>query len=331
MWFHAINSHVDLLVLLYKGPFALETVGWGSIKNIIDWGENSPCPALGTSLRSAVSCTGKKTDTCQSMRHILQGRNCHHDAAVSLSPSQATQEPSVSGTHLKLDRMNLGLRVLSFITRVWSWTQSVRYLTWPCLQLGALASGPAACSWAHHPFRVKGWLGILKLNVSFDVMPLIPSTVNSKFCTIATNQPFPQILWFARGSHLCGHWGAPNESSINSALYQSMGCFSFCQDWRTVGVMLCDGLVCFFFLFRRSGRYNSCGDNQNIKLQNPEQYLTPLQQKEVTIRHLKTKLKESESKLKERYISLQKSELERFIQEHLGVGILNIFTHFLTT
>lgn len=69
--------------------------------------------------------------------------------------------------------------------------------------------------------------------------------------------------------------------------------------------MLCDFF--FFFLFRRSGRYNSCGDNHSIKPQNPEQYLTPLQQKEVTVRHLKTKLKESETKLKERYISLQKS------------------------
>lgn len=72
--------------------------------------------------------------------------------------------------------------------------------------------------------------------------------------------------------------------------------------------MLCDCL--FVFLFRRSGRYNSCGDNHSIKPPNPEQYLTPLQQKEVTVRHLKTKLKESESKLKERYISLQKSELK---------------------
>lgn len=64
-----------------------------------------------------------------------------------------------------------------------------------------------------------------------------------------------------------------------------------------------------FFLFRRSGRYLSCCENRGIKPVNPEQYLTPLQQKEVTVRHLKTKLKESESKLKERYISFQKSEL----------------------
>ncbi|KFO85212.1 Syntabulin, partial [Buceros rhinoceros silvestris] len=62
----------------------------------------------------------------------------------------------------------------------------------------------------------------------------------------------------------------------------------------------------------RSGRYSSCGDNHSIKPPNPEQYLTPLQQKEVTVRHLKTKLKESESKLKER-----EAEIER-LKAQLG-------------
>lgn len=47
-----------------------------------------------------------------------------------------------------------------------------------------------ACSWAHQPCGVRGWLIILKLKASFDVMTLKPSTVNSKFCTIATNQLF---------------------------------------------------------------------------------------------------------------------------------------------
>ncbi|KFW61464.1 Syntabulin, partial [Pygoscelis adeliae] len=67
----------------------------------------------------------------------------------------------------------------------------------------------------------------------------------------------------------------------------------------------------------RSGRYNSCGDNQSIKLQNPEQYLTPLQQKEVTVRHLKTKLKESESKLKERETEIEelKAQLGRMRED----------------
>ncbi|XP_009325387.1 PREDICTED: syntabulin isoform X2 [Pygoscelis adeliae] len=70
-------------------------------------------------------------------------------------------------------------------------------------------------------------------------------------------------------------------------------------------------------VMRRSGRYNSCGDNQSIKLQNPEQYLTPLQQKEVTVRHLKTKLKESESKLKERETEIEelKAQLGRMRED----------------
>ncbi|KAM6125913.1 LOW QUALITY PROTEIN: syntabulin [Pterocles gutturalis] len=69
-------------------------------------------------------------------------------------------------------------------------------------------------------------------------------------------------------------------------------------------------------VMRRSGRYNSCGDNHSIKPQNPEQYLTPLQQKEVTVRHLKTKLKESESKLKERETEMEEqSQLVRMRED----------------
>ncbi|NWS41854.1 SYBU protein, partial [Probosciger aterrimus] len=69
----------------------------------------------------------------------------------------------------------------------------------------------------------------------------------------------------------------------------------------------------FISASRRSGRYNNSCDNHNIKPQNPEQYLTPLQQKEVTVRHLKTKLKESESKLKEREAEIEelKAQLGR--------------------
>ncbi|KAM4568880.1 syntabulin isoform 1-T1 [Fundulus diaphanus] len=48
------------------------------------------------------------------------------------------------------------------------------------------------------------------------------------------------------------------------------------------------------------GHYRSCGDNHGIRPPNPEQYLTPLQQKEVAIRHLKTKLMESENKVHDR-------------------------------
>ncbi|XP_074941731.1 syntabulin isoform X1 [Phalacrocorax aristotelis] len=70
-------------------------------------------------------------------------------------------------------------------------------------------------------------------------------------------------------------------------------------------------------VMRRSGRYNSCGDNHSTKPQNPEQYLTPLQQKEVTVRHLKTKLKESESKLKEREAEIEelKAQLGRMRED----------------
>ncbi|NXH14003.1 SYBU protein, partial [Bucco capensis] len=70
-------------------------------------------------------------------------------------------------------------------------------------------------------------------------------------------------------------------------------------------------------VMRRSGRYNSCGDNHSIKPQNPEQYLTPLQQKEVTVRHLKTKLKESENKLKERETEIEelKAQLGRMRED----------------
>ncbi|KAM6087240.1 syntabulin isoform 2-T2 [Chlamydotis macqueenii] len=71
------------------------------------------------------------------------------------------------------------------------------------------------------------------------------------------------------------------------------------------------------FSRKRSGRYNSCGDNHSIKQQIPEQYLTPLQQKEVTVRHLKTKLKESESKLKERETEIEelKAQLGRMRED----------------
>ncbi|XP_063736431.1 syntabulin isoform X2 [Eleginops maclovinus] len=53
------------------------------------------------------------------------------------------------------------------------------------------------------------------------------------------------------------------------------------------------------------GHYHSCGDNHGIKPPNPEQYLTPLQQKEVAIRHLKTKLLESENRVRDRETEVQ--------------------------
>ncbi|MBN3278559.1 SYBU protein, partial [Polyodon spathula] len=62
-----------------------------------------------------------------------------------------------------------------------------------------------------------------------------------------------------------------------------------------------------------TGRYASCGDHHGIKTPAPEQYLTPLQQKEVAIRHLKTKLKDSETRLHEKETEIEelKSQLGR--------------------
>ncbi|XP_055143056.1 syntabulin isoform X2 [Symphalangus syndactylus] len=70
-------------------------------------------------------------------------------------------------------------------------------------------------------------------------------------------------------------------------------------------------------IMRRSGRYMSCGENHGVRPPNPEQYLTPLQQKEVTVRHLKTKLKESERRLHERESEIVelKSQLARMRED----------------
>ncbi|XP_007524289.1 syntabulin isoform X3 [Erinaceus europaeus] len=70
-------------------------------------------------------------------------------------------------------------------------------------------------------------------------------------------------------------------------------------------------------VMRRSGRYMSCGENHGVKPPNPEQYLTPLQQKEVTVRHLKSKLKESERRLHERESEIVelKSQLARMRED----------------
>ncbi|XP_030074087.1 syntabulin [Microcaecilia unicolor] len=64
---------------------------------------------------------------------------------------------------------------------------------------------------------------------------------------------------------------------------------------------------------RRTIRYTSCGENHGVKAPSPEQYLTPLQQKEVSIRHLKTKLKDSVNRLQERETEIEelKSQLAR--------------------
>ncbi|KFO77005.1 Syntabulin, partial [Cuculus canorus] len=79
---------------------------------------------------------------------------------------------------------------------------------------------------------------------------------------------------------------ASSASSSNSDSYRGSNCSPVMRQ-------------VFLSASQRSGRLSSC-DNHILKPQNAEQYLTPLQQKEVTVRHLKTKLKESENKLQER-------------------------------
>ncbi|XP_062279292.1 syntabulin [Scomber scombrus] len=65
------------------------------------------------------------------------------------------------------------------------------------------------------------------------------------------------------------------------------------------------------------GRYHSCGDNHGIRPPNPEEYLTPLQQKEVAIRHLKTKLLESDTRVRDRETEIEelKSQLSRMRED----------------
>ncbi|XP_071239211.1 syntabulin-like isoform X2 [Salvelinus alpinus] len=64
-------------------------------------------------------------------------------------------------------------------------------------------------------------------------------------------------------------------------------------------------------------RYHSCGDNHGIRPPNPEQYLTPLQQKEVAIRHLRSKLREVENTVHDRESEIEnlKSQLGRMRED----------------
>ncbi|KAK2515251.1 Sybu [Columba guinea] len=103
---------------------------------------------------------------------------------------------------------------------------------------------------------------------------------------------------------------ASSASSSNSGSYKG-------SDSSPVMRQVSSALTYLLCIVMRSGRYSSCGDNHGIKPQNPEQYLTPLQQKEVTVRHLKTKLKEAESKLKERETEIEelKGQLVRMRED----------------
>ncbi|XP_054029369.1 syntaphilin isoform X1 [Dryobates pubescens] len=68
---------------------------------------------------------------------------------------------------------------------------------------------------------------------------------------------------------------------------------------------------------RRSSKYNLCSDNHGIKPPTPEQYLTPLQQKEVCIRHLKARLKDTQERLQDRDAEIEdlKTQLSRMQED----------------
>lgn len=54
---------------------------------------------------------------------------------------------------------------------------------------------------------------------------------------------------------------------------------------------------------RRQTKYGGCSENHGIRPPAPEQYLTPLQQKEVCIRHLRARLKENVERLQDRSVA----------------------------
>ncbi|XP_041712920.1 syntaphilin isoform X2 [Coregonus clupeaformis] len=62
----------------------------------------------------------------------------------------------------------------------------------------------------------------------------------------------------------------------------------------------CKGSDCSPTKGRHMKAYTSCTDNHGIRPPPPEQYLTPLQQKEVCIRHLRARLKETVDRLQDR-------------------------------
>ncbi|XP_069727640.1 syntaphilin isoform X2 [Phaenicophaeus curvirostris] len=68
---------------------------------------------------------------------------------------------------------------------------------------------------------------------------------------------------------------------------------------------------------RRASKYNLCSDNHGIKPPTPEQYLTPLQQKEVCIRHLKARLKDTQERLQDRDAEIEdlKTQLSRMQED----------------
>ncbi|XP_026125710.1 syntaphilin-like [Carassius auratus] len=61
---------------------------------------------------------------------------------------------------------------------------------------------------------------------------------------------------------------------------------------------------------RRQGRYATCNENHGIRPPAPEQYLTPLQQKEVCIRHLRSRLKEKVERLQDRDSEIEELRMQ---------------------
>ncbi|XP_010219289.1 PREDICTED: syntaphilin, partial [Tinamus guttatus] len=68
---------------------------------------------------------------------------------------------------------------------------------------------------------------------------------------------------------------------------------------------------------RRPVKYNLCSDNHGIKPPTPEQYLTPLQQKEVCIRHLRARLRDTQERLQDRDAEIEdlKTQLSRMQED----------------
>ncbi|XP_031422870.1 syntaphilin isoform X2 [Clupea harengus] len=55
---------------------------------------------------------------------------------------------------------------------------------------------------------------------------------------------------------------------------------------------------------RRQAKHSTCSDNHGIRPPFPEQYLTPLQQKEVSIRHLRSRLRDNVERLQDRDVEI---------------------------
>ncbi|XP_030069073.1 syntaphilin isoform X2 [Microcaecilia unicolor] len=68
---------------------------------------------------------------------------------------------------------------------------------------------------------------------------------------------------------------------------------------------------------RRPMKYTLCSDNHGINPPTPEQYLTPLQQKEVCIRHLRAQLKDAMDHLQDRDMEIEelRSQLSRMQED----------------